>query len=109
MSYGRVPQSDRKTQAAIKDLERQIRRRYPGVRFEVVEGNDSDGVYLQPTLDLDDLDELFDQDLLDRLYDIQVEQGLSVYVLPVWPAERVARELAKRKAGSVISDLSTVS
>lgn len=89
--------SDPRVQKAVAELQAQIRQRYPQAEFAVVEGEDPDGTYLKATVDIDDLDEVLDQDLLDKLYEVQVEQYLPVYVIPLWPRERVAQELAKRK------------
>jgi hypothetical protein len=97
MSQERLDRSNLQMQRALRELEEQIRRRYPEVIFEVTDGEDPTGIYLEAIVDAEDLDEVLDQDMLDRLFDIQVEQGLPISVLPLWPAQRVAKELAKRE------------
>ncbi|MGI8551920.1 MAG: hypothetical protein ACR2PL_14210 [Dehalococcoidia bacterium] len=87
---------DERSQEALVDLQDMIRARYPSAAFEAVCGEDPVGFYLRTTVDLDDVDDVMDV-VLDRLYLLQVEEGLPVYVLPVPPYQRVAEELARRR------------
>jgi hypothetical protein len=50
------------------------------------------------SVDLADVEEVVDQGLLDRLFELQVEQNLPVYVIPLQPVERVLAEMQKRPA-----------
>ena len=47
-------------------------------------------------MDLADVEEVVDQELLDRLFELQVDQGLAVYVIPLQPIERVLDEMKRR-------------
>ncbi|MGH2461862.1 MAG: hypothetical protein ACRDIY_23650, partial [Chloroflexota bacterium] len=71
------------------------------VSFDVAHGDDPEGIYLKATVDLADVEEIVDQELLDRLFEFQVEQGLPVYVIPLQPVERVLQEMQKRPARSL--------
>ena len=59
------------------------------------ERDDPEGVRLRATVDIADTDEVMDV-VLDALYDIQVEQGLPVYVVTEQPPARVAEQLRSR-------------
>ena len=88
---------DPRIQVAIEELKSLIRGRYPEAGFQTYHGEDPEGVYLDAVVDVADTDEVMDL-IIDRLLDIQVEQGLPVYVIPLQPVERVAAELQAEKA-----------
>jgi hypothetical protein len=79
-------------QAAIKEMKDLILASYPDAKFEVAPGEDPEGIYLTATVDVEDTDEVFDL-IVDRLLDVQVEERIPLYVLPVRPIERVIAEL----------------
>src|SRR5437667_11739334 len=93
MNAEQTPELDPSTRAALDDLQGMIRRRYPAATFSVARGDDPKGFYLKATVDLADVDEVVDQELLDRLFEFQVEQGLPVYVIPLQPLDRVLAQL----------------
>jgi hypothetical protein len=41
----------------------------------------------------------------DRLVELQVEEGLPVYVTPLWPIQRVVAQLRERQAATTPSPL----
>ena len=88
---------EERTKRALEELETLIAGRYPQASFAVVHGEDPEGVYLKATVDLDDVDEVMDV-YRDRLLDIQVDEGLLVYVIPLQPVERVLEALCARDA-----------
>ena len=100
MSQGSSVPSASDITAALRVLEGLIRDRYPDASFEVFDGEDPEGVYLRATVDLDDPDEVMDL-LVGALYEMQVERGLSVYVIPVQPLERAA-QLRAAQPGSPV-------
>ena len=51
------------------------------------------------TVDIADTDDVIAV-VGDRLVDLQVDEGLSVYVTPLRPMERVIAELRKREAAT---------
>src|ERR671927_823269 len=86
---------DPRIKEAVEELRKLIASRYPAASFDVYESDDPQGVRLQATVDLEDLDEVMDG-VMDALYDIQVERGLPVYVVMEQPLSRVAEELRTR-------------
>ena len=82
---------------AIHELERLITARFPQAAFVVEEGFDPEGVYLITTVDIADTDEVIGV-VGDRLVELQVDEGLPVYVTPLRPIERVVAELRKLEA-----------
>ncbi|MBI2760093.1 MAG: hypothetical protein HYX51_01540 [Chloroflexi bacterium] len=88
MNLERIDINDPRIQAAVAELTGLIRDHYPAAGFTVGEGEDPPGVYVTATVDVDDTDEVVDL-FIDRMVDIQVKDGLPVFVIPVRPIERV--------------------
>jgi hypothetical protein len=86
---------DPRIQAALAELQQLILVNYPETVFDVFKGEDPCGVYLRATVDRDDLSDVIDT-VLDKLYELQVEQELPVYVVTTQPPARVAAQLAAR-------------
>jgi len=76
---------------AAAELREMIAARYPEATFEVTSGDDPAGLYLIPTVDVDDTDEVADV-IAGRLLALQVDEELPVYVFPVRPLARVLAE-----------------
>ena len=91
-----ITEDDPRMSAAIAEMEERILARYPDATFEVATGEDPDGIYLTATVDIDDTDEVFDL-IVGRLLEMQVEESLPLYVLPVRPIGRVLADLRTRK------------
>ncbi len=51
-------------------------------------------MYLEAMVDVEDLNDMLDV-FIDRLVDMQIEERLPVYVVPVRTPERVARLVAE--------------
>ncbi len=81
--------TDPQMQAAITELQELIRSHYPSTTFTVGEAEDPDGVYLRAIVDVDDTDEVTEV-FIDRMIDLQVEDGLPIYMVPVRTPERIA-------------------
>jgi hypothetical protein len=79
-------------QQAVAQLETLIRTKYPAAAFSVAEGEDPHGVYVQATVDVDDLTAILDV-VADPLYHYQVEQELPIFVVPRRPLQRALKEL----------------
>ena len=75
-------------QAAIEELQRLIQQHYPEATFQVEPGDDPTGMYILATVDVKDMDAVVDV-YIDRLLDLQIDEGLAVYVVPVRPLARV--------------------
>ncbi len=81
-----------KIQAAVAELTELVRGRYPDATFEVTEEEDPEGTYLTATVDVADTDEVIDL-VIDRLLELEIDEGLPVYFVPVRPLSRVAEQL----------------
>jgi hypothetical protein len=75
-------------QLALAELTKSILEKFPDATFEIGEGQDPEGVYLIPTVDVDDTEEVFDL-VVERLLHLQIERGLPIYVFPIRPLKRV--------------------
>jgi hypothetical protein len=91
---------DGRVRHALAELESAIVARYPSATFEVSRGADDPGsIHLITTVDLDDPDEVGDL-VIDRLIELQVDEGLPIHVIPVRTPERIAADLeAYRRSG----------
>ena len=65
----------------------------------VEEGFDPEGVYLVTTVDIADTDEVIAV-VGDRLVELQVDEGLPLYVTPLRPIDRVIAELRNRETAT---------
>lgn len=96
MTTTRHDLSDPRIQAALAELRALIQAHEPTATFAVGRGGDDpEGVYLTATVDVDDPDEVMDL-IVDRLLEIEIDEELPVYVIPVRTPARVAAMLAKR-------------
>ena len=84
---------------AVHELKRLITARFPQAAFVVEEGFDPEGIYLVTTVDIADTDEVMAV-VGDRLVELQVEEGLSVYMTPLRPITRVVAQLREREAAT---------
>lgn len=90
-------ENDPRIQAALVELRELIAAHFPTATFEVVRGEDPEGIYLLPTVDVEDLDEAAAV-FMPRLVDMQVDGGLPVYVFPDVPLERLREHLRRQPA-----------
>ncbi len=86
---------DSRLQAAIGELESLVLAHYPDAAFETVAGEDPDGIYLEATVDTDDPDRVMDL-VIDRLLEMEIDEGLPLYFVPLQPLER-ARDSARQQ------------
>jgi len=91
-------------QEAIEELKRLITERFAQSTFEVEEGFDPEGIYLITTVDIADTDDVIAV-VGDRLVDLQVNEGLPLYVTPLRPIDRVIAELRNRETATPPSSL----
>ncbi|MBI2861443.1 MAG: hypothetical protein HYX89_01340 [Chloroflexi bacterium] len=75
-----INREDPRIPTALAELKGMISQRYPQATFEVGVGEDPEGVYLTATVDVEDTTEVFDV-VVDRLVEMEVEEGLPVYVV----------------------------
>ena len=89
---------------AVNELKDRISERFPQASFVVEEGFDPKGTYLVTTVDIADTDEVIDV-IGDRLVEVQVDEGLPIYVTPLRPIQRVIAELREREHTTPASPL----
>ena len=81
---------------AVNELKGSISARFPQASFVVEEGFDPQDIYLVTTVDIADTDEVIDV-IGDQLVELQVDEGLPIYVTPLRPIQRVIAELRERE------------
>jgi hypothetical protein len=86
-------------EGALHELQGLITVRFPQATFVVEKGFDPEGIYLVTTVDIADTDEVIAA-VGDRLVELQVDEGLPVYVTPLRPIERVVAQLREREAAT---------
>lgn len=89
MTAGPIPSSDIGLQAALDELRTIIRRHYPEARFDVTRGLDDPAIVeLVAIVDIDEPDRVLDV-VIDRQMQLQIEDGLPIFVVTERPPERV--------------------
>ena len=96
MSTERLSPTDPRMERAITEMQERIAARYPMATFEVEAGEEPEVVYLTAVMDLDDPDEVLDV-VIDRLLELEIDEGLPLYVVPARTPERIAAMLSERK------------
>ena len=94
--------ADPRMNRALSELIDIVRRGHPDATFDVVLAeDDADTVHLLARVDFDDPEVVADL-VMDRMLDMQVEEGLPVYVIPLRTPERIAalREAQKRHSSA---------
>jgi hypothetical protein len=89
---------------AVNELKGRIAKRFPQASFVIEEGFDPKGIYLVTTVDIADTDEVIDV-VGDRLVELQVDEGLPIYVTPLRPIQRVVAQLREREQATPLSPL----
>src|SRR6266581_642139 len=84
---------------AVHELKRLITARFPQAGFVVEEGFDPKGTYLVTTVDIADTDEVIAV-IGDRLVELQVDEGLPVYVTPLRPIKRIVAQLREQETAT---------
>lgn len=75
-------------------MKRLISSRFPTTTFSVYEWDDPEGIFLSAVVDTEDLEEVTDL-FIGRMVDLQVEEGLPLFVIPERTPERTAAVLAR--------------
>jgi hypothetical protein len=73
---------------AIGELQWLVQQRYPELNFQVEPEDDPKGKYLLETVDVGETDTAVDV-FIDRRLELQIDDGLAVYIWPVRPLARV--------------------
>jgi hypothetical protein len=84
------PITDPRVLAAINELEKLVRTRYPDATFSVARGQDDpEAVYVYATVDLTDTEPVVDL-VIERELALLLDEGLAVQVIPRRTPERNA-------------------
>jgi hypothetical protein len=86
-------------QEAVAELRALIASHDPEATFSVGDGDDPEGIYLTAIVDDENMRDVIEV-FLDRLVDMQVDEELPVFVVPIRPVERSRAMLAERQARS---------
>lgn len=81
---------------AVAEFEELIASRFPDATFAVRGGEDPEDVVLVATVDVEDMGDVVAV-FLDRLVDLQVDENLPIFILPVRPLERNLAILARQR------------
>jgi hypothetical protein len=87
---------DAKMQEAIAEMKHLILQHFPEATFDIGPGEDPVGMYLTATVDREDLWDLIDL-CSDRLVDLQVDEGIPLYVIPSRPLARTMEMLQRAR------------
>lgn len=89
MSQNPKKKSHARLASVINELKAMITARYPNAQFELVRATDEpESVHLVATVDVEDTDEILDL-VIDRVLELNVEEGLPLHIIPVQPHERI--------------------
>lgn len=73
---------------ALSELQERIRAQFPTATFEVARGiDDLREIHLLTTVDVEDPEEVLDL-VIDRVLELQIDEGLPIHVIPPRPSER---------------------
>lgn len=87
-----------RARGAIAELQYTIASQYPDATFELARApDDPQSIHLIATVDVDDPDEVGDL-VIDRVVEMQAEEGIPIHVIPMRPLERVRASLQAQQA-----------
>jgi hypothetical protein len=78
-------------EAAISEIQQLISAKFPNTSYTTAHQDDPAGIQLIATVDTEDTDAVVNC-FIDRLLELQVDDGLPLYVIPIRPARRVATQ-----------------
>jgi hypothetical protein len=97
MNQERRETLDPRIRSALTELEDAITQHYPTARFEVSRGHDEpENIHLTAIVDVEDTDQVLEL-VIDRVVDLQVEEGLPIHVIPIRTPEQVLAALERER------------
>jgi hypothetical protein len=91
---------DERTRQAIQEVREIIAARYPTTTFELARAaDDPRSIHLLAVADVDDPDEVGDL-VVDRVVELQVNEGIPLHVIPLRTPERVQAALGGDHSGT---------
>ncbi len=88
MNAERLNGLDPRMQGTITQLKEMIRGRFPTATFEVSRGEEAESIHLTTIVDGEDPDDVVDM-VINRVLELQVEEGIPIHVIPLRTPERV--------------------
>src|SRR4051812_43801427 len=98
MTAEQIPTADPRISQAVDELQTLIKQHYPTASFEVAAGEDPDGTYIWTTVDTEETDQVLDS-VVDRLLELQIDEGLPIHVIPIRTPERVQATVQNALSG----------
>jgi hypothetical protein len=90
MHHEQLQAADPRIGQALNELAALVRQRYPEASFQVApSADDPTIVHLLTRVDVDDPDNVADL-VMDRMIQMQLDEGLPIYVIPLRTPERIA-------------------
>ena len=89
---------DRRLTSAIEELQSIVAGAYPNAEFQTYHRDDPDSTFLQITVDVSDMNDVFDL-FADRLLEMQVDEELALYPVIVRPISRTLEMLRHPERG----------
>jgi hypothetical protein len=102
MSHEQLQAADPRISRALNELADLVRRGYPHATFQVAPAEDDPSiVHLVTRVDVEDPEEVADL-VMDRMLEMQIDEGLPIYLIPLRTPERIAalREAQQRHSSS---------
>ncbi len=92
---------DPRRQQAVQELTQLVQAHFPLTDVMVVPGDDNPkATHVFATVDIDDPDEVADL-VMERMLELQLDEGIPVYLIPIRTPERVAALAKRRRAKHV--------
>ncbi|MCL4544835.1 MAG: hypothetical protein M1118_09625 [Chloroflexi bacterium] len=87
-------------QSALTELEGMIREHYPTAQFRINPSQDDpEIIHLTTTVDVEDTEDVLNL-VIDRMMEMQIEEGLPIFVIPVRPRERILAQITRHQGPS---------
>jgi hypothetical protein len=102
MSREQIRAADPRMSRALNELADLVQRAYPTATFQVAPAEDDPAiVHLVTRVDVEDPEEVADL-VMDRMLEMQIDEGLPIYLIPLRTSERIAalREAQRRHTSS---------
>ncbi len=95
---------DPRMDAAVAELQELVREHYPTATFTVGPADeDRAAIHITATVDVDDPDVVTDL-VIDRMLDLQIAEGLPVFLIPIRTPERRSSIAARRLSDDALLD-----
>ncbi|HZO28522.1 MAG TPA: hypothetical protein VFH48_21310 [Chloroflexota bacterium] len=100
MTRSDLQATDPRISRALNELADLVLRAYPDTTFQVTSSaEDAAIVHLVARVDVDDPDEVADL-VMDRMIEMQIDEGLPIYLIPLRTPERIAMLRKAQKSHS---------